>query len=36
MIWLPWIMGKPTITILEMPALWIVTPLLKPGHPLSL
>jgi hypothetical protein len=34
MIWLPWITGKPTITILETPALiWIVRTLLKPGRP---
>jgi hypothetical protein len=34
MIWLPWITGKPTITILELPMLlWIVRVLLRPGHP---
>lgn len=33
-IWLPWITGKPTITILEVPALiWIVRALLSPGRP---
>jgi hypothetical protein len=34
MIWLPWITGKPTLTILETPALiWIVRALLRPGRP---
>lgn len=34
MLWLPWITGRPTITILETPALmWIVIALLKPGCP---
>jgi hypothetical protein len=34
MIWLPWITGKPTITILELPVLlWTVRVLLRPGQP---